>query len=118
MEKKEILEGNKLIAEFMGVDTIVKDGFDVNGKSYLNYESSWKALMPVVEKIEQDTPYNFRIQHLECEVFSIVSDGFISHKNTLTETNGFTKTEAVYDAVIYFIKWHNENNPTKTLDHE
>lgn len=49
-----ILEGNKLIAEFMGLE-IITDGiswFDTNYKSLGNYDSSWDLLIPVVEKIE------------------------------------------------------------------
>jgi len=69
MEDKEILEGNKLIAEFEELKYLGKDLYGFSGdvfmpKEYDNeilcsintqsmkYHSSWNWLMPVVEKIE------------------------------------------------------------------
>lgn len=54
MLEQEILEGNKLIAEFMtGKSKKSKVFFDLNCcANDLKYHSSWEWLMPVVEKIE------------------------------------------------------------------
>ena len=41
MTKQEIIEGNKLIAKFMGLKSITP-----------TYNSSWNFLMPVIDKIE------------------------------------------------------------------
>lgn len=72
MEPKEIIEGNRLIAEFMGASVkrfVALDKLSVfwpdnhsnrptyNGaglETYV-YHSSWDWLMPVVEKIEETT---------------------------------------------------------------
>ena len=55
MTNEEILDGNKLIAQFLGL-TIITDGislFDTNYKQLVKYNESWNDLMPVVEKIEK-----------------------------------------------------------------
>ena len=67
MTDKEIIEGNKLIAEFMGLnyEDVVKDiwynyqqlgyrnsDFMNFPENYKFYHSSWDWLMPVVEKIK------------------------------------------------------------------
>lgn len=64
MEEKEILEGNKLIAEFMGHKVgVTQDEYDdLNDKGIENavylfhednlpYHKEWDWLMPVIEKI-------------------------------------------------------------------
>ncbi len=53
MDKREIIEGNKLIAEFMG-QTIITDGisqFNTDYKPLKSYHTLWDDLIPVVEKI-------------------------------------------------------------------
>jgi len=61
MTQKEINEGNKLIAEFMGIKTSYYSGeFDmveINNKMcplerWAKYHSNWDWVMPVLEKIE------------------------------------------------------------------
>ena len=64
MKTNEILNGNKLIAEFMGLSYCTKYQYEgwyknhehnyrICGFDGLKYHSSWDWLMPVVEKIEQ-----------------------------------------------------------------
>jgi len=114
MTQEEILEGNKLIAEFDGV--VWKDASLVNyprpnkqwsikfpnGKQfseygniddilskYCKYHSSWDWLMPVVEKII----YNYD----ESKSLDIMRE------------LSYAKIESVYQSVIEFIKWYNQN---------
>ena len=122
MENLNVIEGNKLIAEFMGgkydKDTTFKIQSDeiwlpihgiVNcatiesGKGrIIQYHTSWDWLMPVVEKIE-----NFNDGCTLC----IIEDERC-HINTQTnfevDSVGYTKIEAVYNAIIEFIKWYNQ----------
>ena len=73
------------------------------------YHLSYDWLMPVVENIEETTPYKVNILECECEIYSMVSDGFITHKNSVIDKSRDTKIEAVYEAIVEFINWYNEN---------
>jgi hypothetical protein len=134
MKYDEILEGNKLIAEFLGfkVENIEDNIFHVSLGTWTIYErfktdnenpyqyflnlktniknsthfkfySSWDWLMPVVEKIESIDKYVFDIYLNKCEIqygnnFTIEEVSF----------SGLNKIEAVYKAVVAFIKWFNQ----------
>lgn len=120
--EREILEGNKLIVEFMelkpvewgGMYSISQDHCTcrestpekaLNGfASIAKYHNSWDWLMPVVEKIhsifesEEDDipPYIY-----QCEEFLLIRDELCTGR--LPES---------WKAVVEFIKWYNENNKT------
>lgn len=133
------IENNKLIAEFMGytfefLSWRNPEGQDVelfrlysNGecrgteevKLYweyfmterLKYQKDWNALMEVVEKIEEgDWIVEIAINHCkiwntEAEYPDILSEG---HKD-----RSLKKIDVVYQAVIQFIQFYNENKPTR-----
>ena len=100
-------EENKLIAEFMGMESF-KDMLSTlnNGKINISidiyeqakYHSSWDWLMPVVEKIEQ-TNDGCTLVIIEDERCYIDNQ-----KGFEIDSVGHTKIEAVYNAVIKFIK--------------
>lgn len=105
---KNTTEGNKLIAEFMGLK-IITDGiswFDTSYKPLGKYHSSWEWLMPVVQKIDelgfntQISRISVKISEILCEDKPIISlvCGDLSQKNNL-----------VWLAVCDFIKWYNKN---------
>jgi len=106
---------NKLIAEFMGMsqgkpnenrwkndwfEKLTTDGNEFESgrrHEHLLFDSSWGWLMPVVEKIEHTSAYvNIKGCHVKI--------------STWVDVNAPTKREAVYKAVVEFIKWFNENN--------
>ena len=116
---KNIVENNKLIAEFMGLSYCKKhlyEGWyknhehnhrlcDFNG---LKYHSDWNWLMRVVEKIEnlQDENscaiYNVQIEQCFVEII-------INHTSeTIVEVDCNSKIQAVYQACVEFIKWYNK----------
>jgi hypothetical protein len=117
----DIIENNKLIAEFMGLvepyelpqhGTIRPNGDFKTGftSAQLKYHTSWEWLMPVVEKIEctttdnddnSDTFFNVMIEVFECNING--GDSVCICKS------GNTKREATYKAVVEFIKWYNKN---------
>ncbi len=130
MTQEEIIDSNKMIAEFMGENQLIDNtlGFTywtfdeklteiiddlMLGPNWVGgnfkFHKSWSWLMPVVEKIEtfifeNDEYYNFNILG-GCYV-TIIS----SHGNELvTSDEGQSKLECVWLAVIEFIKWYNEN---------
>ena len=112
MTQQEIIDNNRLIAEFMGLDVLYEnrvhhDSASKGKVTIMKYHSSWDWLMPVVEKIEStDLFEDFRI-----EPFQVVVRAYESTDNKLykiIECKPKTKLEAIYKAVIEFIKWYNQ----------
>lgn len=97
---------NELIAEFMGIGVtkshgllwIVEESGDmpdyVNGGTY-NPDTDWNDIMPVVERIFAVAP---------ADVKEINNEGLDIFELGLT-----AKINEIYQAVIEFIKWYNEN---------
>lgn len=125
MEEKEIMEGNKLIAEFMKMEleTIYhEEGTDynwTNSPKSLNWYSQscppfdccWDWLMPVVEKIESlsyPEGYTVSINMNTCVVKKEnFETNFVAER--LVSTISYNKIESVFEAVIQFITWYNTN---------
>lgn len=112
--KLSISDSNALIAEFMGfkkyLDTnaFIKDD---SVKLVLNYNKNWDELMDVVEKIESfkvntyDSYGKFYVtisQH-SCRVHTLLDS------STISKSTGFSKIQAVFEAVVGFIIWYNQN---------
>ncbi len=116
MKDEEILEGNKLIAEFMGVKIGIdkyswRPGvIDPLREEHLAYHKEWGWLMPVVEKIEWEHGKLFVIEGFACTVIAAANENprvvpFKIKKHTNK------KIDSVYQAVISFIKWYNLSDP-------
>lgn len=124
MKKEQILNSNKLIAEFMGAKSIHNPtGYDIHDDkdwykyNELNYEStdfkfhsSWDWLIPVLEKIEQ-LGYHTRICFDDFGSWMQIHYG-LSVADT-DETKALnqhgTKIENTFKSVVEFIKWYNKN---------
>ena len=112
---KNIIENNKLIAEFLSIkihpcETIenfkflpIEERGLYNGYfiDELKYHEDWNWLMEVVEKIES-LGYRIEIVKHICRIY-------LSNKETIIISENTPKIEAVYNAVVEFIKWYNEN---------
>jgi hypothetical protein len=112
---------NELIAEFMGFKKVGnvmekwEDGYtsvlccDIKDLKY--YEGSWDWLMPVVEKIE-NTGDGFISRVTGCRIEGYLCD-FVDQENTeiSLQFSQTAKIDAVYKAVVEFIKWHNQQKP-------
>ena len=133
---KNTSEKNKLIAEFMGVfDKILSTGNihswsdapfyytteDTKEKviknicKYSKYHSDWNWLMGVIEKIEslldEENNGSFFFEIYEDSVI-IFSNG--DYLNELIEVMGQgSRINNVYQAVIEFIQWYNQQNKNK-----
>jgi hypothetical protein len=91
------MENNKLIAEFMGFQETSIGWYDAdeclhekdNTFDTLRFDVDWNWLMPVVERIEQ-VIQGVPQQMLHLSLYSTIDE--------------------VYQAVVGFIKWYNNNN--------
>jgi hypothetical protein len=110
-------ENNRLMAEFMGLETgkqlgydrWVNDWFDnrgvINGQrnEKLLFDSDWNWLMEVVDKIESmDFLLNIRQGHV-----SIVNNSGKTPFYTESDIVEESKIESVYNTCVEFIKWYN-----------
>lgn len=141
--EKEIIECNKLIAEFMGF-TPPKSGSNLltpekvlvapdKKKSYislneLKYHSSWDWLMPVIEKIENEKLGDIYLEINDTNYLNAVVEleivGNVCHVNLYGDMRTYgrwiygeahsTKLEAAYHTVIEFIKWYNNEQNRRT----
>lgn len=122
-ETDKILEGNKLIAEFMGAflrdmghGDMVWDHASYmspvicKGQYELEYHSSWSWLMPVVEKIESLGDFYIGIDRHFCMIGRIEDFGK-GKKPILPTVAGISKINATYNQVLNFIHWYNKNTP-------
>ena len=120
----ETTENNKLIAEFMHLETSINHNSSewyekkiissiiTENANELNYHKSWDWLMPVVQRIEctstdnkdnSDNFFNVAIEVFECNINGVDTSINISH-------NAQTKIKATYEAVVEFIKEYNKQN--------
>lgn len=132
MNEQEILDGNKLIAEFEGA--IIHKGTGNNSEhtyatyplegefdgatkkiTSLFYNCDWNWLMPVVEKIEnlEEVDCSFFIVCNECDIaftHKCFEDGREIDAPSFRQKTS-NKIESTWLAVVEFVKWHNQNKP-------
>ena len=123
---KNVTENNKLIAEFLVKNEggLVKleenifstiDEFEIPDDYLtlkdLKYHKDWNRLMSVVEKIENlQDENNCAIYNVQIEQsFTEIIDNHTS-ETIIYDIDADSKIEAVYNTVIEFIKWYNEQN--------
>lgn len=122
---KIIREGNEKIKNFMGKEFMDKNIFinrlpkDViqYSENYKLFHNSWDWLMLVVEEIEKlDLIDEFNICYDSVAKGHIVSitPAFRETFNTIITEVYEKKIDAIYDAVIRFIEWYNQNIKLKT----
>lgn len=112
MRDNEIIEGNKLIAEFMGAirhHSGTWDGKSISIKfpdgkictlEQLSYNSNWNWIMPVIEKIEQDN-YGFKMCRKVVEIY------LDDTKDVILKEKKSSRIESLWVALVEFIKRHN-----------
>ena len=112
---------NRLIAEFMGlVESGIpnkywteksSEGFVIGQLTDLKYDIDWNWLMKVVDKIEsiEDGKYDVNILKNGTVIVNYGAGGMVICNN-VGKIGYDEKIEHTYQAVIDFIKWHNESN--------
>lgn len=130
MEEKEIIEGNKLIADFMGLRLendrffpevwVEKKTGDWRIKGRLDYHKDWSSLMPLVEKIsriEFERRYDQDEEKWVIWTHYPVTFGMLDEQgrpmvrfycNTLHF--GDTLIDATWNAVVDFLKSYDSNS--------
>lgn len=120
----KIIEGNELIAKFMGwevdkytgkeINYFVEGQLDVYPKvvgsciafQHMKFHTSWDWLMPVVEKIEKLGFWvNIKKNHV---TVAWDNKGSFDSKMIHSEFGDQSKIQRVYTCVVEFIKWYNE----------
>lgn len=128
MTNQEILEGNDLLAKFMGMtyedswSRLWKPNINITPPEFFNYlceqmgdykwyidelkfNLDWNWIMPVVEKIEK-LPEILSFDIFSCDVIVQLNSGRMLMEDCAKQP----KLQAVYKACIRIIKEHNENS--------
>ena len=105
MNTEEANKGSRLIENLMG-STIKIEQDDVKdiplaflAVEDMKFHLSWKWMMPVVIKIEEDLGYPVTIKGKSCSIAA----GGITFAN-----EGATKLLAIWQTVVDFLEWHEE----------
>lgn len=115
----DTLEGNKLIAEFMGQSYIadsLKGSSNAPTFSELKFHTSWDWLMPVIEKIEDFYNIDGKELEFQCVTYEDEVKIIAKHPNKKWEVivevpaDGSGKKENTYKAALEFIQWYNDQN--------
>lgn len=122
LKEQEIIEGNKLVAEFMNFPAVMDQGelmwADWDGMKPVLYHESWSWLMPIVEKIEaiydeHDGYYGVYIHSNVCIIQGTKLHLYLKDSSYgavyLSDTNTVfpTKRESTWYQIVQFIKWYN-----------
>lgn len=106
MTQEEKNNGNRLIEDLMGSTIKIKqdDVKDIPlaflAVEDMKFHESWKWLMPVVIKIEEDLGYSVLIEDKLCRI--VVDD------DTSFESEGDNKLESVWRGITKFLAWHKD----------
>lgn len=105
---QEQVEGNKIIAEFMGVPlkskqiTFSNPQIEIEKDRMFRYHSSWDWIMPVIENIVllEESEFNY-----DAEGMSQLRMSKLQFK-ALSITNSI---DIIFNSVVAFCKWYNQN---------
>lgn len=115
-EEKYTIIKNRMIAEFMGFKVMKEDDFLANPRAEhlknvmvdvaMKYHTSWEWLMSAWKHINSISGSRFilTIRPDFCYILDTNTD-----KEIVYNEHGATELELVYETVIQFIKWYNEN---------
>lgn len=118
----QIIENNKLLAEFMGFKLqqnpnerwfgqyfTTPNGVWANRIELLHFDTDWNWLMAVVEKIEDIESIDVDILTHGTRIYEWRSGGRVIADNC-ADISFDKKIEHAYDSVVKFVKWYNSTN--------
>lgn len=108
MTQEQIIEDNKLIAEFMGVDWKYRRITNYQSK----YHKSYDWLIPVVEKIE-NLGYDYEITNngiFDLDYYCVFYHDYDNDPRRIYSDSSSKKSliEVIYKATVKFIKYYNK----------
>ena len=118
MTQEEILDYNKLCAEFLNLhrdEEVAIYKFTAYPYDFLKFHSDWNWIMEVVEAIEK-LKFRFEIALNEVNLYCISEEKRFSYAINYHDCENYgeemhlTKKGAVVQAINQFLIWYNENN--------
>ena len=124
MKQEEIIENNKLIAEFIGIEYIEGDcnqkwrltnspihKVTMSSHSvHLHFDVSWDWLMPVYNKLSLKHDIGWKITSKYINIYTHAGQP-IGDFNGMFEINCPQNVMSdAYRAIVAFIKWYNKQN--------
>lgn len=112
-ERDRILEGNKLIVEFMDSGATIKDGIFYRGgtpickSDGIKYSDSYVWLMPVIFRIEAMYKEVFPGNEKFLEMIMSKESPVDTHYTNVLALPISTPIQEVFREVVDFIEWHN-----------
>ncbi|MGD8428246.1 MAG: hypothetical protein PVH63_11495 [Balneolaceae bacterium] len=106
MRQEELNKGSRLIENIMGstIKIAQEDVKDIPlaflAVEDMKFHQSWKWLMPVVIKIEEELGYPVLIKGNYCQI--------VADENTTFETESDSKMDAVYRTIVDFLDWQKD----------
>ena len=103
MTQEEILQYNKMCAEFLNLhrnEEVAIYKLNAYPYEYLRFHSDWNWIMEVVEAIKEKTEFKSVDECSEMEWYTTIS---------LTRLTITTPKEAVVHAINQFLLWYNQN---------
>ena len=109
--EQDVLEGNKIVVKDRNILKLV-EVFMGYADGYLSEIITWNDVMPVIEKIEK-MGYKTVLAEWGYKYYQNIITGVGIIKETIDNPSKFmgqsdSKIEAVWLAVVEFIKWYNK----------
>lgn len=123
---EERAEGNKLIGDYMGIESFVHEGVQWTGDlgkeslETMKYDTSWDWLFEVIDKINGlGKEYSFATfkTYIALSVEKggkIYKDFAFAHSEYITAEQ--TGKEAAFKLIVKYVKWQNEIKAEKNLE--
>jgi hypothetical protein len=118
LSTEQILEGNRMIAEFMGgriqkngnIARVESDGLEWSSHpSTLRYHSDWNKIMPVIKKIN-----NWNIKDNPEVIVDNSVKAYLDVRRPLYKALHSIDILTTYESVVAILKWHDKQSITST----